>query len=401
LRLLIIADTFPPNRSSGAILLNDLAQELSERGNQITVLSPGGSESIPLMTKEGPVQILRVQTPSIKDIGNIFRVVNEFLLSHKLEIGLKRSGVSFENWDGVIWYSPTIFLGPLAKKIMSQSDCPGYLILRDIFPEWAVDLGLLRKGLAYRFFKHFELYQYRLANWIGTQSAANMPYLKSISKEIAGKTELLDNWLGKPEFKQISEKLRTTLCANEITVVYAENMGLAQGLQVFIEAANYLDANDKIRFLFIGRGSEASVLRELVERLNIRSIDFYDEIGPQELNTVLEMCDLGIVSLDERHKTHNIPGKFLAYLRAGLPVIAKVNKGNELIELISKEEIGEVFDQDNPENIAKAIIKLGNNPKLRQVMKTNAIQLFEKRFEVSIAAEKISHRFRGNLDLSK
>jgi hypothetical protein len=59
----------------------------------------------------------------------------------------RQSGLGRERWDGVVWYSPTIFLGPIVRVLRRESRCRSYLILRDIFPEWAVDMGLMRRGL--------------------------------------------------------------------------------------------------------------------------------------------------------------------------------------------------------------------------------------------------------------
>ena len=92
---------------------------------------------------------------------------------------LKRSSVSISQFDGVITYAPSIFLGPVAKKIKKNSQCKNYLIIRDIFPQWAVDLGLISNNwLPYFFFKLVEKNLYSTADIIGIQTLANMPYFK-------------------------------------------------------------------------------------------------------------------------------------------------------------------------------------------------------------------------------
>jgi hypothetical protein len=67
---------------------------------------------------------------------------------------------------------------------------------------------------------------------------------------------------------------------------------------------------------------------------------FFDEIDPEEIPGLLAQCHIGILALDPRHKTHNIPGKFLTYVQAGLPVLARINPNNDLVELIEKERLG-------------------------------------------------------------
>ena len=86
-------------------------------------------------------------------------------------------------------------------------------------------------------------------------------------------------------------------------------------------------------FLFVGRGSDAQTLRTEARALGLTNVVFFDEIDPDEIPGLYAQCDIGLVSLDRRHKTHNIPGKFLSYMRSGLPVLASVNPGNDILKL--------------------------------------------------------------------
>lgn len=277
---------------------------------------------------------------------------------------------------------------------MHVSGCPGYLILRDIFPEWAVDMGLMSRGLAYRFFKRYELLQYRAATSIGIQSPSNEFYFRSLPGNLVAKTETLDNWLGSSTIKALPAELLALKESCAFKVVYAGNMGVAQGLQVFIEAIEKLGKHENIKFIFIGRGSDKTDLSAMVTARGIGSVEFFSEIEPEALNALLEICDLGIVSLDVRHRTHNIPGKFLAYLRAGLPVIAKVNPGNEMFDLVNKEGVGVAIDADDPQRISEALLQLYKNEDEHREMKERAFALFNRRFSARQAAEKILNSFK-------
>jgi hypothetical protein len=98
------------------------------------------------------VQVLRLKAPRTKDIGYVRRTVGELVMPFAMLQQLRKSPLSGERWDGVVWYAPSIFHGPLASALKKSSGCKGYLIIRDIFPEWAVDMGLMGRGLPYRFF---------------------------------------------------------------------------------------------------------------------------------------------------------------------------------------------------------------------------------------------------------
>ena len=90
----------------------------------------------------------------------------------------------------------------------------------------------------------------------------------------------------------------------------------------------------------MGRGSAAASLKQAVVEKKLDNVLFFDEIDPQEIPTLYQQCDAGIISLDQRHKTHNIPGKFLSYMQAGLPVLASINHGNDLEDIINDNGVG-------------------------------------------------------------
>ncbi|MBG6073088.1 glycosyltransferase involved in cell wall biosynthesis [Polaromonas sp. CG_9.7] len=255
---------------------------------------------------------------------------------------LRKSPLADVRWDGVIWYAPTIFLGPIVNTLKQGSGCPSYLIIRDIFPEWAVDMGLLGRGLPYRFLKAVERYQYSVADVIGVQTPANLPYFSRTGLKPYQRVEVLQNWLAHAPNIGCSISVANSALAGRTILVYAGNMGVAQGMGVLIDLAARLRSRNDIGFLFVGRGSDAQLLRDEAIRRQLDNVVFYDEIAPEEIPGLYAQCHVGIVALDPRHKTHNIPGKFLTYMQAGLPVLASINAGNDLIQIIEDERVGQV-----------------------------------------------------------
>ena len=150
----VIADSYYPARTSAAAQLKDLAIEFNKQGISPLVIIPdsGLNQAWKLEVLNG-VRVLRLKSLKTKDVGYIRRAVAEFFMPYFMWIRYLMSPLSGEKLDGVIWYSPTIFWAPFVKRLKRNSSCRSYLILRDIFPEWALDLGLMRQGLAYRFFK--------------------------------------------------------------------------------------------------------------------------------------------------------------------------------------------------------------------------------------------------------
>jgi len=280
----------------------------------------------------------------MKDVGYVRRTLAEAVMPFAMMRNLRKSPLSGVRWDGVIWYAPSIFHGPLAARLKRESGCKGYLVIRDIFPEWAVDMGLLRRGAAYQFFSMVARYQYSVADIIGVQTAGNKDYFADWQKTPGRVLEVLQNWLGEPARRSSSIQLGTTSLAGRKILVYAGNMGIAQGLDIIVELADRMKERKDVGFVFVGRGSHAVRLRQIAQSRGLENVLFFDEIDPDEIPDLYRQCSVGLVSLDARHKSHNIPGKFLTYMQSGLPVLANVNAGNDLAGIIRTERVGQVCE---------------------------------------------------------
>jgi len=387
MRLLLVADTYPPARISGALQMHDLATALARFGHRPAVLVPARLESGGFQQSlESGVDVLRVQAPRTKDVPYLQRTLAEWRLPAALLRGLRASPLQRERWDGIVWYSPTIFLGPLVRALRREQNCPSYLIVRDLFPDWAADAGVLRRGgLPFRLFKQVERYQYRHAGVIGVQTPSNVA-LACREAPPCARIEVLHNWLSPPrEARGVvvpSEKL-----AGRTILVYAGNMGVAQELDAFVELAKRLVFRVDVGLLFIGRGSEAARLKQIAQRLG--NLDVRDEVAPDDLVEVLNACHVGIIALHTAHRTHNIPGKLLTYLHAGLPVLARVNRGNDLAALLTRENVGLVVEGDDADRLDAQARTLVDDAALRSAMGRRGRQVAERLFSPEAAAGQV------------
>ena len=391
MRIALIADVFPPLRSSGAIQLRDLSHELVRQGHHLTVMIPASDiDQSWLLEKLGDVEVLRLKSPRTKDMSYARRTVGEFLMPFAMRRNLRKSPLADVRWEGVIWYAPTIFLGPIVNTLKKASGCPSYLIIRDIFPEWAVDMGLLGRGLPYRFLKAVERYQYSVADVIGVQTPANLPYFSRAGLKPEQRVEVLQNWLAQAANTGCSISVANTALAGRTVFVYAGNMGVAQGMGILIDLAERLSSRNDIGFLFVGRGSDAKLLREEASRRKLGNVVFHDEIEPEEIPGLYAQCHAGIVALDPRHKTHNVPGKFLTYMQAGLPVLASINPGNDLIQLIKQERVGQVCTDQSVESLERLVSVLVDQIKADSGMPTRCKALSAKLFAPEAVVRQIT-----------
>lgn len=396
MRIAVIADTFPPIRISGAVQMRDLVREFAVQGHEITAIVPSASQMEPWMIERtGNLTVLRVRTPPTKDVNYLRRTINEMRLPYALLRGMMAAGVGLSGWDGVVWYSPTIFLGPIVRQIRRASNCKSYLILRDIFPEWVVDMGLMRRGLAYRFFKWIEAGQYAVADTIGVQCEANLAYLKHWAAQPGRQLEVLENWLSPAPVAGCRIDISETRLAGRKIFVYTGNMGVAQGMDVFLEMVARMSDRKDLGFVFVGRGSEAARYAMEAESMGLDNILFYDEIEPEEVPGLLVQCHVAMLALDPRHHFHNLPGKFIAYMQAGLPVLARVNPGNDLAKLIVAHNVGRVCTGGDAAMLQRMAEQIIIDTDVMQTTPNGAIQLWHTRFSSSAVTRQIVRRLTG------
>jgi len=390
MRIALIADTFPPLRTSGAVQLRDLSREFVRQGHNLTVLLPSSTIQNPWQIEDfDGARVIRLKAPQTKDIGYIRRTIAEFMLPFAMLKSLRKSPVANESWDGIVWYSPSIFFGPLVDALKHKSKCKGYLIIRDIFPEWAVDMGLMGRGIPYKVFRAVANQQYSVANIIGVQTPGNLKYFEEWSKAPGRKVEVLPNWLDKPATKKCSIRIDQTPISGRTVFVYAGNMGIAQGMDIVLELAKRFKQRDDVGFLFVGRGSEVPKLKSLAQQNGLTNVVFFDEIDPDEIPDLYSQCSIGIVALDPRHKSHNIPGKFLTYMQSGLPVLANVNAGNDLAHIIRHENVGQVCESNDIEELYQKSLTLIEQIKADRELSERCQKLFFREFFVESTVKQI------------
>ncbi|VVD97004.1 glycosyltransferase WbuB [Pandoraea pneumonica] len=359
MRIALVTENFPPQRTSGAVQLRDLAREFARQGHALTVILPSADiDGAWKLEQVDGFDVLRLRAPETKGIGYVRRTINEFVMPFAMRRNLRRSPLADQKWEGVVWYSPSIFHGPLVKYLQRKSDCKTYLIIRDIFPQWAADIGLMGRGLPYRVFDAVARYQYSAADTIGVQTQGNVGYFDDWARQPGRHVEVLPNWLYEAPVTGCPIDIAKTPLAGRKVFVYAGNMGVAQGMGILLDLAERLRARQDVGFLFVGRGSDAAQLAADAARRGLDNVVFHDEIHPDEIPGLYAQCHIGLVALDPRHKSHNIPGKFLSYMASGLPVLANINPGNDLADLIRANDVGQVSEDNTVETLERLALKL-------------------------------------------
>jgi O26-antigen biosynthesis N-acetyl-L-fucosamine transferase len=390
LRILLLVDCYYPSPKSSAKLVHDLAAELASRGHEPVVLTPSEStrERIEI-SEEDAITVARVRTGQIKGARKLQRGLREARLSSVVWSAAKQF-LSAHPCELILFYSPTIFFGRLVARLKSMWQCPSYMILRDIFPEWAADAGVLRRGLIYRYFKNVARRQYHAADLIAVQSPANLGYFSRNFPYHEFRLEVLYNWTASAEEALPRTTYRERLGLNgKVVFLYGGNIGVAQDMDNLMRLAQRFEARNDVSFLLVGEGTEVPRLRRKIESERIANVQILEGLRQEEYLAMVSEFDVGLISLDARLTTHNIPGKLMSYLFWGMPVLASVNSGNDLLACLEESGAGACVANGDDEALYRAALRLVEDADARDQMGRAARQLLEEKFSVENAADSI------------
>lgn len=390
MRIFILSVCYPPMIISGAKLIYDLAKELSALGHEVTVITLDEGQQVPIATSiEEGVEVVRIRSGKIRQASRVTRAISEIRLS---EVIWKAGKTFFEarTCDLLVGYSPTIFWGGLSERLRALYGCRRYLILRDIFPQWAVDAGLLnRHGLVYWYFRRQELRLYRSFESIGIESAANLPYFSALRPVHRG-VEVLYNWSKVEGLHRKSFGLRERFgLKRKVIFVYGGNLGVAQDMNNILRLATSVQDQTHLFFVLVGEGSEADRIGREIERLHLQNVLLLPPVPQEHYMEIIGECDVGLITLKKDLKTCNIPGKILGYMEMRKPTLASVNPGNELTKIIGDHEVGEVCINGDDAQLREAALRLAADPEKRKAMGERAFALLKEKFDVRAAAKQI------------
>ena len=378
-KILLIADTFFPEKNSAALMLFSLANHIHNENIELLVVTPhqNPKQKIKFLKEDG-YNHLKFYCPFLKSNNLILRTFGELFLSKIFIKNTKITKNYFIDTNLIISYSPTIFFGPYVKYLKKEFHInKSYLILRDIFPQWIVDLKLLSKvNPIYLIFKFFEKNLYFNSSKIGIQSQNNFQYFNS--QILKKKIEYLPNWY---QNNLVSKKSDLFKNINfKYKIIYTGKLSFAQNLKSFQFFLNLISQIPDTCFIYIGDSFN--------QIKNAHNIFSFSSVSQEQLQYLLNKSDLGVVNLDKQHTTHNVPGKSLNYLANGLPIIASLNANNDFIETINDNKIGYATSLDLFED-KKIILEIKKILENYEEYSLNAIKYIKLNHNVNYVFNKI------------
>lgn len=334
-----------PNVARSTILYTDLMQEFGEQGHDVLVVAPAYEKGNYGCRVEGKVKVLRVKTLPLFKVGAIKKGIANLLLPHQYKRAIKKNGDL--DFDLVILPTPPITLLSVASwlKAKTKAKAKTYLILRDIFPQNAVDLKMMKKnGVFHKYFRKQELKLYKLADSIGCMSKANVAYVEEHNPTLdRSKLHLLPNWekipapVSKDGIEEVSSKLGVS---DKFMAIFGGNLGKPQQLENIVQLAKSCEDIEDIFFLILGSGTESERVRQLISKNNLTNIRLVDRVPKKEYVQILAAADVGLISLHEEFTIPNYPSKVLTYFGLKKPVLASLDLSTDFGQMLEDTRSG-------------------------------------------------------------
>lgn len=310
--------------------------------------------------------VLRVKTGNITGNVNIIKKgLTTVLIDYYFKKALRKH---FKNihFDLILYPTPPITLANTIAWAKKHYKARTYLMLKDIFPQNAVDLGMMRKtglkGLIYKYFRRKEKIFYSISDYIGCMSPANVQYVLGHNPEIkSDKVEVCPNCLliptQDPNFKRdgIELKKKYDIPEEAVTFLYGGNLGKPQGIDFLIKCLRHEKENKKAYFIIIGDGSEFGKLKAFVDSEKPANVKLLNYMPKDEYQLISDQCDVGMMFLDHRFTIPNFPSRILNYLASGNPVLAATDANTDIGAIARDNGFGFCCESNDVKGFAKAV----------------------------------------------
>jgi colanic acid biosynthesis glycosyl transferase WcaI len=375
MRISIITNYFPPEIGAASHLFYELAATLSARGHHVSVIT--GYPRYNVHTVNPVYQSKLVSNESIDGIEVLRVRLIPLPLNHKIGRGLDHfcmatifalRGLFIQSPEIFLVYSPPLTLGLSGWFLRKLKRAPFVVNIQDLFPREAVELGLLKNSALIRLFELLESFIYRTADHITVHSPGNIDHIITHGGA-PNKVSVAYNWVDTEFITPHGHNNEFSRChslTDRFVVSYAGTMGWCQDMETIIHTARLLVDYKDILFLMVGEGVEKAKSQQLAEIIGLTNIKWLPlqtwAVYPQ----VLAASHVCMINLNKNLTTPVVPSKLLNIMAAGRPVAASMPLDGDAPRIIAEAQAGFCVGPGNPAGLAAGLLKLYQDPALRE-----------------------------------
>lgn len=348
-------------------IYSDLMRKFRNEGHEVYIIYPNERRTgQPTSIEESNgVHCLGVKTLNVTKTSIIEKGVGQLLLEDLFMRAMNKYFCDVQ-FDLILYSTPPITFNNVIKAAKKRNpNAMTYLLLKDIFPQNAVDLGMMTKtgikGLLYKMFRRKETELYRISDQIGCMSPANVRYVLEHNPDVkAEKVEIAPNSYdvqkegqGDKETKNIREKYG--LPVDVPIFIYGGNMGKPQGIPFLVECMRAVKGREDCHFVIVGDGTEYPKLEAFVDECHPKAVSVFRRLPKEDYDRLAEACDVGLIFLDYRFTIPNYPSRLLPYLMTRKPIIACTDPNCDTGMLAEENGYGYYCPSNSVEAFVKTI----------------------------------------------
>ncbi len=351
----------------GSGIYNDLLNRFVAEGHKICVASAleRKEKKRTYIEQFQGGQHLHIFTPNIFQTSSAEKGIAYLSLEFLFKRAIKKYWGE-ERFNLILYATPPPTLGGLINWAKKYYGALSYLMLKDIFPRNAVDLGMMAiSSRLYRFFKKKEEQTYRASDFIGCMSPANVNYLLQHNSYLnPDRVEVCPNAIDLSKeniFLQETVMDRQTIRnlyaipRDALVFVYGGNLGKPQGIPFLLEVLSHNIGRTDCFFVLVGKGTEYPLIKQFVQQRGDKNVLLIDYLPQQEYNALLSACDVGLIFLDYRFTIPNFPSRLLGYLQSKMPVLVASDTTTDMGKIAQENGFGRWSPSCNVDSFTEQI----------------------------------------------
>ena len=251
------------------------------------------------------------------------------------------------NFDLVVFATPPITFTNVVQYLKQKRGSKAYLILKDIFPQNAVDLGIIKKnGLFYKLFRKKEKKLYKTADYIGCMSPANVAYIIKHNPQLnpqiievnPNSIEPISNYIS--EQVRIAIRVKYSIPQTALLFIYGGNLGKPQGIDFLLEVIDSNKNKKDVYFLIFGSGTEYNKIQKFLNVVKPDNAKLYKSLPKNEYDNIVQASDVGLILLDKRFTIPNYPSRLLTYMEYKKPVLVATDSATDIGNIAEENGYG-------------------------------------------------------------
>jgi len=354
---------------SGHGISLDLIRQFKNRGHSVYAVCSNqrreGKKTC--LSEECGCKVLRVKTGNLTKTNIIEKGISNLLLPYQYTAAIKKhfKGVKF---DLILYPTPPVTQVKTVEYIKKRDNAKTYLLLKDIFPQNAVDIGMMTKkgakSITYKMFRKKEERLYRVSDYIGCMSQANVDYILKHNPEINPEIVHINPNSIEVEECALSDEKKAEIKAkygipeNATTFIYGGNLGRPQGIPFLIECLKANKDKRDIFFVICGKGTEYSKLKAYYDAEKPENVLLLNGLPKEDYEEFVKAFDVGLIFLDHRFTIPNFPSRLLSYMQSKMPVIACTDPNTDIGKVAEEGGFGLWCESNNPDKFTAAVDKM-------------------------------------------